>query len=85
MSMSKNSSATKATQAHRTGLKRAAFCPRLQHSLQLPHCLRKQCQHRIVNRELHEMGFHSRATANNPKIIMRNAKHQLEWCKAHLH
>uniref|UniRef100_A0A0E9RW80 Uncharacterized protein n=1 Tax=Anguilla anguilla TaxID=7936 RepID=A0A0E9RW80_ANGAN len=27
----------------------------------------------------------SRATANNPKIIMRNAKHQLEWCKAHLH
>jgi transposase len=30
-----------------------------------------------VRRELHEMGF-------KPKIPMRNAMCQLEWCKAHL-
>ena len=37
------------------------------------------------HRELHEMGFHGRAAAHKPKITMRNAKHQLEWCKAHRH
>ena len=38
---------------------------------------------RTVCRELHEMGFHGQAAAHNPKITMRNAKRQLEWCKAH--
>jgi hypothetical protein len=29
------------------------------------------------------MGFHGQAAAYKPKITMRNAKLQLEWCKAH--
>ena len=36
-----------------------------------------------VRRELREMGFHGRAAAHKPKITMHNAKHRLEWCKAH--
>jgi hypothetical protein len=35
-----------------------------------------------VRREPLEMVFHGRAAAHKPKITMRNAKHQLEWCKA---
>ncbi|XP_076324347.1 uncharacterized protein LOC143232607 [Tachypleus tridentatus] len=35
---------------------------------------------RIILQELHEMGFHGRATAHKPKITMRNAKRQLECC-----
>ena len=35
-----------------------------------------------VHRELHEMGFNGQAAAHKPKITMRNAKRQLEWCKA---
>jgi hypothetical protein len=31
------------------------------------------------------MGFHGRAAAHKPKITMRNAKHQLEGCKARHH
>ena len=27
------------------------------------------------------MGFHGRAATSKPKILMRNAKHWLEWCK----
>ena len=38
-----------------------------------------------VHRELPEMGFHGREAAHKPKIIMRNAKPQLEWCKAYRH
>jgi hypothetical protein len=38
-----------------------------------------------VHRELHEMGFHGRASAHKPKITMRNAKRWLEWCKARHH
>ena len=38
-----------------------------------------------VRRELHEMGFHGRASAHRPKITTSNAKRRLEWCKAHLH
>ena len=37
---------------------------------------------RTVRLELHEMGFHGRAATHKPKITMRNAKCQLEWCKA---
>uniref|UniRef100_A0AAZ3QUH7 Transposase Tc1-like domain-containing protein n=1 Tax=Oncorhynchus tshawytscha TaxID=74940 RepID=A0AAZ3QUH7_ONCTS len=40
---------------------------------------------RTVCRGLHEIGFHGRAAAHKPKITMCNAKHQLEWCKAHRH
>jgi hypothetical protein len=36
-------------------------------------------------RELHEMGFHGRAAAHKPKIIMFNAKCRLECCKARHH
>ena len=35
-----------------------------------------------VRQELHEIGFHGRAAADKAKITMRNAKRQLEWCKA---
>jgi hypothetical protein len=38
-----------------------------------------------VLRELHEMGFNGRAAARKPKIPILNAKHRLEWCKAHRH
>ena len=31
------------------------------------------------------MGFHGRAATHKPKITMRNAKRQLEWCKARRH
>ena len=31
------------------------------------------------------MGFHGRAAARKPKITMRNAKLQLEWCKVRHH
>ena len=31
------------------------------------------------------MGFHGGAAADKPKIIMRNAERQLEWCKAYCH
>ena len=40
---------------------------------------------RTVHWDLHEMGFHGRAAAHKPKIIMCNAKHRLEWCKAPCH
>jgi hypothetical protein len=40
---------------------------------------------RTVRCELHEMVFHGLAAAHNPKITIRNAKHRLEWCKAHRH
>jgi hypothetical protein len=38
-----------------------------------------------VRRDLHEMGFHGRAAAQKPKIIMHNDKSWLEWCKARRH
>ena len=38
-----------------------------------------------LRRELHEMSFHGQAAAHKPKTTMHNAKHQLEWCKAHRH
>jgi hypothetical protein len=38
-----------------------------------------------VLRELHEMGFHGQAATHKPKIIMRNAKCRLEWCKVCRH
>uniref|UniRef100_A0AAZ3Q1C0 Transposase Tc1-like domain-containing protein n=1 Tax=Oncorhynchus tshawytscha TaxID=74940 RepID=A0AAZ3Q1C0_ONCTS len=38
-----------------------------------------------VCRELHEMGCHGRVAAHKRKITMCNAKHRLEWYKAHRH
>ena len=35
--------------------------------------------------KLHEMSFHGQAAAHKSKNNMRNAKHQLEWCKAQRH
>ncbi|CAI9578669.1 unnamed protein product, partial [Staurois parvus] len=34
-------------------------------------------------REVHEMGFHGRAAASKPIITKCNAKHQMQWRKAH--
>uniref|UniRef100_A0A8K9UPY6 Transposase Tc1-like domain-containing protein n=1 Tax=Oncorhynchus mykiss TaxID=8022 RepID=A0A8K9UPY6_ONCMY len=36
-----------------------------------------------IHRELRELGFHGRVAAHKPTIAMGNAKHRLEWCKAH--
>jgi hypothetical protein len=52
-------------------------CPQLQHSAS-----GSNVSTRTVSRELHEMDFDCRAAAHKPKIIMRNAKLRLEWCKA---
>ena len=38
-----------------------------------------------VRWELREMGFHGRAATHKPKITVRKAKRQLEWCKARRH
>ncbi|CAI9547087.1 unnamed protein product [Staurois parvus] len=38
-----------------------------------------------VCRELHGMGFHGRAAASKPYITKCNAKHRMQWCKAHRH
>ncbi|CAI9598335.1 unnamed protein product, partial [Staurois parvus] len=35
-----------------------------------------------VCRELHGMGFHSRAAASKPYITKCNAKRRMQWCKA---
>uniref|UniRef100_A0AAZ3PA31 Transposase Tc1-like domain-containing protein n=1 Tax=Oncorhynchus tshawytscha TaxID=74940 RepID=A0AAZ3PA31_ONCTS len=40
---------------------------------------------RTVRRELNEMYFHGLAAAHKPKITMRNAKRQLDRCKAFRH
>ncbi|CAI9569375.1 unnamed protein product, partial [Staurois parvus] len=39
----------------------------------------------IVHRELHGMCFHGGAAASKPYITKCNAKHQMQWCKAHHH
>jgi hypothetical protein len=31
------------------------------------------------------MGFHGQAATHKPKVTMRNAKRQLEWCKVRRH
>ncbi|CAI9549957.1 unnamed protein product, partial [Staurois parvus] len=38
-----------------------------------------------VCRELHRMGFHGRTAASKPNITKCNAKHRIQWCKAHHH
>ena len=77
----------KLTERDRRVLKHVKIvCPRLQHSLpssKLP--LEATSATRTVRRESHKMGFNGRAAAHKPKIPMRNAMCQLEWCKARLH
>ncbi|GFV96859.1 uncharacterized protein TNCV_4350721 [Trichonephila clavipes] len=36
-------------------------------------------------RELKNLGFHGRAAAQKPNITPQNAKHRLQWCRAHRH
>ena len=57
----------------------------MQRSLASSNLIKSKGSTNTVHRELHEMGFHVRAAAHKPKITMRNAKHRLEWCKAHRH
>ncbi|GFW23487.1 transposable element Tc1 transposase [Trichonephila clavipes] len=38
---------------------------------------------RTVRRELKNLGFHSRAASHKPNITPQNAKHRLQWFKAH--
>ncbi|GFX03872.1 uncharacterized protein TNCV_4677771 [Trichonephila clavipes] len=38
-----------------------------------------------VGRELRNLGFHGRAAAHKPNITPQNAKHRLQWCRAHRH
>ncbi|GFT08640.1 QLQ domain-containing protein [Trichonephila clavipes] len=40
---------------------------------------------RTVHRELKNLGFHGCAAAHKPSITPQNAKHQLQWCRAHRH
>ncbi|GFW56901.1 uncharacterized protein TNCV_161311 [Trichonephila clavipes] len=40
---------------------------------------------RTVRRELKNLGFHGRTAAHKPNIIPQNAKHRLQWCRAHRH
>ena len=40
---------------------------------------------RTVRRELHGMGFHGWTAASKPYISKCNAKHRMQWCKAHRH
>ncbi|CAI9551525.1 unnamed protein product, partial [Staurois parvus] len=36
-------------------------------------------------RMIHGMGFHCGAAASKPYITKCNAKHRMQWCKAHCH
>ncbi|GFW66734.1 transposable element tcb1 transposase [Trichonephila clavipes] len=36
-------------------------------------------------REFKNLGFHGRAAAHKPNIPPQNAKHGLQWCRAHRH
>ncbi|GFX33708.1 hypothetical protein TNCV_1933751 [Trichonephila clavipes] len=38
-----------------------------------------------VRLELKNLGFHGRAAAHKPNITPQNAKHRLQWCRAHRH
>ncbi|GFX48178.1 uncharacterized protein TNCV_4115131 [Trichonephila clavipes] len=40
---------------------------------------------RTVYRELKHLGSHGRAAAHKPYITQQNAKHRLQWCRAHIH
>ncbi|GFV30297.1 transposable element Tcb2 transposase [Trichonephila clavipes] len=40
---------------------------------------------RTVRRELKNLGIHGRASTHKPNITPQNAKHRLQWCRAHLH
>ncbi|GFW84140.1 transposable element Tcb2 transposase [Trichonephila clavipes] len=40
---------------------------------------------RTVRRELKNLGFHGRAAAHKLNITPQNAKHRLQWCRAHRH
>ncbi|GFW27376.1 transposable element Tc1 transposase [Trichonephila clavipes] len=40
---------------------------------------------RTVRRELENLGFNGRAAAHKPNITPQNAKHRLQWCRAHRH
>ncbi|GFT93371.1 transposable element Tc1 transposase [Trichonephila clavipes] len=40
---------------------------------------------RTVRRELKNLAFHGRAAAHKPNITPQNAKHRLQWCRAHRH
>ncbi|GFV59125.1 uncharacterized protein TNCV_1908571 [Trichonephila clavipes] len=36
-------------------------------------------------KELKNLGFHGRAASHKPNITPQNAKHRLQWCRAHRH
>ncbi|GFY18516.1 uncharacterized protein TNCV_2397431 [Trichonephila clavipes] len=38
---------------------------------------------RTVLREFKNLGFHGRAVAHKPNTTPQNAKHRLQWCRAH--
>ncbi|GFV30700.1 uncharacterized protein TNCV_951211 [Trichonephila clavipes] len=40
---------------------------------------------RTIRRELKNLRFHGRTAAHKPNIIPQNAKHRLQWCRAHRH
>ncbi|GFV92236.1 uncharacterized protein TNCV_1896721 [Trichonephila clavipes] len=40
---------------------------------------------RTDRRELEKLGSHGRAAAHKPNITPQNAKHRLQWCRAHRH
>ncbi|GFW77628.1 HTH_Tnp_Tc3_2 domain-containing protein [Trichonephila clavipes] len=40
---------------------------------------------RTVRRELKNLEFHGHAASHKPNITPQNAKHRLQWCRAHRH
>ncbi|GFX58096.1 QLQ domain-containing protein [Trichonephila clavipes] len=40
---------------------------------------------RTNRRELKNLGFQGRASAHKPNTTPQNAKHRLQWCRAHRH
>ncbi|CAI9592268.1 unnamed protein product, partial [Staurois parvus] len=46
---------------------------------------RLQISTKTVHREFHGMGFHGQAAASKPYITKCNAKHRMQWGKAHHH
>ncbi|GFX98391.1 transposable element Tcb1 transposase [Trichonephila clavipes] len=40
---------------------------------------------RTVRREFKHLGSHGRAAAHKSNITLQNAKHRLQWCRAHRH
>ena len=79
----------KLTERDRRGLKRVARKNRLSSvatlTTEFQTASGSNFSTRTVHRELHEIGFHGRATTHKSKNTMRNAQRWLEWCKAHRH